>query len=190
MPRNNTANVSVGKGVAGGYFYTAPVGTTLPTDYSSDLNDAFVNAGFLTDEGFTASTDADNETFQDLNGDTIESANSSVEHTLGLQFAEMNEQSLKEVVGQSNVTVASGMITVTRNSTQMSARALVLELVLKDGRRWRRVVPNAKVTSWDDMTIAASELVTMPVTYSLSPDAAGNYYYDYIQEVVSPSESE
>lgn len=29
---NNTANVSVGKGKSGGYFFLAPAGTTLPTD--------------------------------------------------------------------------------------------------------------------------------------------------------------
>ena len=35
---NNQANVSAGKGVKGGYIFSAPVGTALPTDIKSKLD--------------------------------------------------------------------------------------------------------------------------------------------------------
>ncbi len=182
MAQNNTANVSTGKGVAGGYFFTAPVGTTLPTNYTSTLDSAFVNCGFLTDEGITSSMDASADNFTDLNGDDIATANSSRTRTLGLQFAEMNEASLKEVFGQSNVTTADNMITVKHNNTEMPERSIVLELVLRDSRRWRRVIPKAKVTSWEDMSIVSTSLVTLPVSYTMYSDSSGEFIYDYIQQ--------
>ena len=38
---NNVNNVSSAKGVAGGYIFSAPVGTTLPTDIKTTLDPAF-----------------------------------------------------------------------------------------------------------------------------------------------------
>lgn len=178
---NSTANVSVGKGVAGGYFFTAPEGTTLPTDYSTALDNAFVNCGYLTDEGAVFSVDSSSTNFLDLNGDTIASSTGSRTRTVNVVFAETNVNSLKEVYGQSNVTATTTAITVNHNGTEMGRRSLVFELVLRDGRRWRRVIPSAQVTEWDDMTVLYSELVNYPVTYTMYKDAAGNDMYDYIQ---------
>lgn len=182
MAQNDTANVSVGKGVVGGYLFAAPVGTELPTDYSSALDAAFQNCGFLSDEGVTFTQDASNDTFHDLNGDVVLTAASSIEHSLAVQFIEVNEVSLKEVFGQENVAVADdGALTVSHKNTEMERRSLVGEFVLRDGRRFRKVIPNAQVTSWEDMTIVSSELYMLPVTYTEYPDENGAYEIDYIQ---------
>ena len=180
---NNTANVSVGKGVAGGYFFTAPAGTTLPTDYTTALDNAFVNCGYLTDEGAVFAIDASSDNFYDLNGDTIATSAGSRTRTVNLVFAETKPDSLKEVYGQDNVTVddTTNTITVTHNGRDMGLRSLVFELVLRDGKKWRRVIPSAQVTEWDDMTVLYSELINYPVTYTMYKDAAGNDMYDYIQ---------
>lgn len=187
MANNNTANVSVGKGVVGGYFFTAATSATLPTDYTTALS-GFTNIGFITDEGIEAAKDAEQTDFKDLNGDVIASEASSITRTIDLNFAEMNADSLKEVFGQSNVTSASGKITVKHNNKAMPERAIVMELVLRDGRKWRRVIPRAKVTSWESMTVAATDLVTMGVTYTMFPNSSGDYMYDYIQETASVSQ--
>lgn len=39
--KNNVDNVSSAKGVKGGYIFTAPVGTALPTDYTTALPEAW-----------------------------------------------------------------------------------------------------------------------------------------------------
>ena len=186
MAQNNTANVSVGKGVAGGYFYTAPIGTALPTDWSSPLV-GFNNCGFLTDEGITAATEADSETYKDMNGDDILTASSGRTRTIGLQFAEMNPDSLREVYGDDNVTVgANGTTTVHHNNTEMPHKSIVMELVLRDGRRWRRVIEDAQVTEWDDVTITSSELVALGVTYTISIASTTN---DFITDYIEPASS-
>lgn len=183
MAQNDTANVSVGKGVAGGYFYTAPIGTALPSDYESAIT-GFENCGFITDEGITASTENSSETYKDLNGDDILTASSGRTRTIGLQFAEMNPQSLAEVFGSDNVSVdVDGSITVHHNNNEMPHRSIVMELVLRDGRKWRRVIEDAQVTDWDDMTVASSELLALGVTYTLS---LGNMTKDFIIDYIEP----
>lgn len=181
---NNKQNVSVGKGVVGGYLFAAPFGTALPTTYSANLNAAFVNLGYVTDEGAVFATDAENNVFRDLNGDTIYTASSGITRTLQVNLAETNVDSLKEVYGQGNVTEASGVITVNHTNDEMPHRSLVLELVLRDGKRWRRVIEDAQVTSWEDLTVLYSELVNYGITYTLNGDTP---IHDYIQGAATQS---
>lgn len=180
---NNTQNVSVGKGVVGGYLFSAPAGTTLPTDYSTALANTFVNLGYVTDDGATFSTEADATTFKDLNGTDILTSASSRTRTLNVQLAEVKADVLKEVFGQSAVTVAAGGdITITHSNDDMPHRVVVMELVLRNGRKWRRILPDAQVTDWGDLTVLYSDLVTFEITFTLNGD---NPIIDYIQAPVA-----
>lgn len=183
---NNTKNVSVGKGVVGGYLYAAPASATAPTDYSTALANTFVNLGYVTDDGATFSTDAESNTFKDLNGTDILTSAGGRTRTLNVQLAEVKADVLKEVFGQSAVTIATGNsagdITVTHNNNDMPHRMLVMELVLRDGRKWRRVIKDAQVTEWGDLTVLYSDLVTFDITFTLNGD---NPIVDYIQAPVA-----
>lgn len=177
---NNTANVSTTKGVVGGYFFVAPVGTALPTDNTTALNAAFVNVGYISDEGVVHSKSATTTDFHDMNMDTVESASSEITRTMTQKFIEVNEVALKEAKGQSNVTSANSMMTVKDTNDDMPYRSIVQELVLKGGRKWRRVIPNAKVTDWGDETDLSTELAGFELTYTKYADSTGCYQYDYI----------
>ena len=103
-----------------------------------------------------------------------------------MQLAEVKADVLKEVFGQSAVTIATGNsagdITVTHNNNDMPHRMLVMELVLRDGRKWRRVIKDAQVTEWGDLTVLYSDLVTFDITFTLNGD---NPIVDYIQAPVA-----
>ena len=47
MTNNNTANVAAGKPKVNGAIFVAPVGSTLPTDASTELKEAYKNLGFI-----------------------------------------------------------------------------------------------------------------------------------------------
>lgn len=179
---NNKDNVTVGKGVVGGYLFSAPAGTTLPTNYSSTLNAAFVNLGYVSDEGAVFSIDSDSNTFKDLNGTDIATSSGGSTRTLQVNLVETKADVLKEVYGQDNVTEEGGVITVNHTNADMPHRALVLELVLRDGKKWRRVIEDAQVTEWEDLTILYSELVSYGITYTLNGDTP---IHDYIQAEVA-----
>ena len=180
MANNNTANVSAGKGVVGGYFFSAPITTTPPTGNTSSLGSAFVNLGFISEDGVNEDISKDNEKFKDINGDVVATASSSREETIKVTLIEVKADALKEQYGHDNVTDASGLLTVKHNAKEADSRVYVLELLLKDNRKWRQVIPNGKVTDVGSLSIGAGKLVGREVTILASPDANGDSVIDYI----------
>ena len=178
---NNAENVSVGKGVAGGYMFVAPLGTALPTDNTTDLNAAFLNMGYLGDDGITFADSADTETFQDMNGDTIETSSGAVEKTFTVVLREIKKDTLAITRGTENVSDTAGMIKAYDKGPSSEAHSVVFELLLKNGRKWRRVGEQVKLGELGDMTVVYSDLVGREITMSVSlGSTTGSYWVDYI----------
>lgn len=181
MASNNTDNVSYGKGVSGGYFFLAPAGTTLPTDNTTALGSEFENVGYLGDDGIVFTDESDSDTAYDLNGDAIATSSGSIEKTFTVVFREIKAETLKVMMGDDNVTDSNGTITAYDKGPNSSTYVAVFELLLKDDRKWRRVVPNCQVGELGDMTFSYSELVGREVTMTALKDSStGAYYIDYI----------
>lgn len=186
---NNQANVSSAKGVKGGYIFSAPVGTPLPTDLKTTLNTSFRCLGFISEDGYVEGTDGDSDDIVDMNGDIMDSTYSKSVETAQLTLAEIKASTLKRQYGDANVTDANGIITVKHNSNSHDTFSYVLELVLKNGRRWRKVVPRGQSSELDELTIANSELCQRALTMKYLTDEHGNTCYDYIEstETANPS---
>lgn len=178
---NNTANVSAGKGVKGGYIFSAPVGTVLPTDLDTKLDNAFKVLGFISEDGITISVEEDSSDLVDMNGDVMDSTYSNRAETLAFTLAEIKAGTFKAEHGSLNVTDENGLITIKHNGDNHDSNSYVFELLLKDGRRWRMVVPNAKLSELGDLTISSSELCQREITIKCAVDTAGNTIYDYIE---------
>lgn len=181
---NNTANVSAGKGLAGGYFFSAPIGTEAPTDIETPLDGAFENIGFVSEDGIVFSTESDTEDLVDMNGDTMDTTRSTYSETYTVTFAEVNPAAQKILYGDANVketgTPGDGEMTVHVKGDDAPHRINVFEGVLKNGRRWRRVIHDTKVNEMGDLTVASSELFGREATFGAFKDGAtGDYYTDY-----------
>lgn len=178
---NNTENVSVGKGVSGGYMFAAPLGSTLPTDNSTALDAAFLNIGYLGEDGISFADSSDTTNHFDMNGDTVEISNGSIEKSFTVTPLEIKKDQLALLYGTANVTDANGVITVHDKGPSDAQWVVVFELLLKNGRKWRRIVPTCKLGELGDMTVNFSDLVGREVTMSALKDATtGDYYIDYI----------
>ena len=185
---NDSSEVSGVKGVEGGYAFSAPTGTTLPTDNTTALASAFDNIGYISDGGIVESEEESSNDVVDMNGDVVAVLNASQKETIKITLISLNVRTLKEYYGHSNVTATSSLISVTHNTTPRSSRSYVFELLLKDGRKWRKVVPNGKVTSVSDLTLASGQVFGREITITCSPDSSGNRQYDYI-DAAAPSAS-
>lgn len=178
---NSTDNVSSAKGVRGGYIFSAPVGTALPTDYSSPRDEAFKVLGFISSDGYTETVDSDSEDITDMNGDLMDSPQTSRVESGQLTLAEIKAETLKVQYGEDNVTDTGGVIAVKHNGDSTTTRSYILELVLKNGRRWRKVIPMGQSADLDDLTIAVGELCARALTIKYLTDAEGNTCYDYFE---------
>lgn len=178
---NNAANVSAGKGVKGGYIFSAPVGTDLPTDIETELDTAFKVLGFISEDGYVETVEEDSNDIVDMNGDLMDSSNSNRVESAQFTLAEIKAETLKRQYGENNVIDANGIITVKHNSDSHPVFSYVLELALKNNRRWRKVIPQGQSSELDDLNILSSELCQRALTMKYLTDENGNTCYDYYE---------
>ena len=178
---NSTDNVSSTKGVRGGYIFVAPTGTALPTDYSTALPTAYKCLGFISEDGYVETVDSDSEDLVDMNGDLMDSPQTSRVESAQLTLAEIKAMTLKLMYGDENVTDKAGVITVKHNGNSNGTWAVVLDLLLKNNSKWRKVVPLFQCSELDDLTLAVGELAARALTAKYLTDGDGNTCYDYIQ---------
>lgn len=183
---NDTKDVSNAKGVLGGYGYSAVVGSEVGTQqdpFAALDTSTFGNMGFISEDGIEEEIDADTEEIKDMNGDVIFVAKSSETETLVLTLVSVTEQSLGEWYGVDNVdTSNAGYIAIEHIAKNREARTYVFELLLKDGRKWRKHVPNGVVSEVGSIVYGSGEVVGREITITCMPDASGVRMYDYIEK--------
>lgn len=178
---NNATNVSAGKPKIGGAIYTAPVGTTLPTDAATALDAAFVGLGYVSEDGLTNDNSPESDSVKAWGGDTVLALQTDRPDTFGFTLLEvMSVDVLKVVYGDDNVIDNNGAITVKATPEALTERAYVIDMVLKGGRAKRIVIPAGTVTSVGTITYSDSAAIGYELTIADVPDAQGVYHYEYI----------
>lgn len=182
MPTNVTAtNVSTGKPKVGGAIFNAPIGTTLPTDATSDLAAAFVCVGHISEDG------VDNE--QELTTNDIKAWGGTIVMTALTEFKDnfkfnmiesKNPNALKAYYGESKVTVAgNGAVTVDVGAYEMPERVWVIETALRSGVKRRLVIPSGQVTAREAINYKDDDPIAYGVTVTATADANGSTHKEY-----------
>lgn len=178
---NTIANVTTGKPKVGGAIYRAPLATTLPTDATGSLNAAFKSLGYCSEDGVTSSTERSFSSVKAWGGDTVLSMQTDYEETFTFTLIEaLNEDVLKTVYGDANVTASSGSITITSNSKEIEASSWVAEMIMTGNKACRVVIPHGKITSIGEVAYRDNEAVGYELTVTALPDSNGNTHYTYI----------
>lgn len=186
MAANNKANVSTTSGVKGGYFLSAPLGTTdIPTatNYKTWApTAAWENQGYVVEDGFTESVSRDgSEDLRDINLDVVDTTDGSYTETLNIGLMEVAKNPLATIYGHQNVTDADGVITVDHNwGKSAETRMYVLLLLLKNGRKWVKYIPSGKVTEIDDLTGNKTTVAQRGITLTYITDEDGSGCKDFI----------
>lgn len=103
---NNKDNITIGLPKPGGAVYWAPLGTTLPVNASDSLDEAFVNLGYISDEGLTTSTEESVDKIRAWGRDVVMISSTEYSETFALNFLEtIRESVLQFIKGTQNVTI-------------------------------------------------------------------------------------
>ena len=183
MADNNAQNVSVGKPKAGGAVFVAPIGTAIPTDGTTALAAAFVNVGYISEDGVTNEIETDTEEIKAWGGDIVLNPQTSRAERFTFTMIETNEQSLKLAFGDSNVTVKDGGFAVVHNGKDREEHVMVIETLIGANRVKRQVVPRGKVTEMGEIVYKDDEVLGYETTVSALIDESGNTAYEYIATI-------
>ncbi|WP_461223842.1 phage tail tube protein [Lacticaseibacillus suihuaensis] len=189
----DTNNVSTAKPKVGGAIYSAPAGTTLPTDAIAALSSEFKSLGYVSDDGLTNKNTPSSDKIAAWGGDTVAvvQKEKTDEFTYTLIEA-LNIDVLKEVYGEGNVTgTLDTGIKIKANATELPAHVLVVDMILKQGNLKRIVIPAGQVSELGEVKYGDEDAVGYETTLTALPDASGNSHYEYINKpgAAAPTET-
>jgi hypothetical protein len=176
-----------------GTFYRAPLGTALPATAVTTLNAAFVDHGWLGEEGITNAQTRDTTKHKSFGGDTVKVTQDNYEETIQVTLLESNPDTLATVFGDDSVTVdeVSGhrTIRVDHTSAMLPRSSFVVRVI--DGEKTRLIViPEGQVTEVDDIVHVHSDLLAYTITIDVFKPAGGDAaVYELIDEPDVPAGS-
>lgn len=183
----NTDNTSVGKPAVGGAISVAPVGTPLPASATEQLNSAFQNLGYISEDGLVNNNTAESDKIKAWGGDTVIVLQTSKEDTYQFTLIEILSLAvLKFVYGDDNVTgtLDSG-IKVKANNAEAEERSIVIDMMLKGNVAKRIVIAKGKISEVGEITYADEDAIGYQTTVTCLPDDEGNTHIEYIKKLQS-----
>lgn len=177
-------NVTAAKPKIGGSVHVATIGTALPTDATSKLNEAFKDLGYISEDGVKNNNSPSTEQIKAWGGDVVLNTQTEKKDTVQFKLIEgLNVEVLKAVYGDGNVEgdLDTG-ITIKANSGEIEDKSYVIDMVLKGGVLKRIVIPQASLTELGEITYKSSEPVGYEVTLAALPDSEGETHYEYLKK--------
>ena len=186
---STVTNVSVGKPKIGGAIFRAPLGTTLPTDAVTALGNAFVEMGYVSEDGVTNSNSPSSDAIKAWGGDKVLDVTSDKPDEWKLTLIEaLNVDVLKAIYGSQNVTgtLRDGII-VRANSDPNEAACWVIDMIQRNNTMKRVVIPVGTITNLEDISYKDAEAVAYGITISASPGGA-SFDYDTHKEYIAAAQ--
>lgn len=168
----------------------APIGTALPTDAVTALNNAFTACGYVSEDGLTLTADYSTTDIKDWSKSTVRTILDEFTGEVTFAFIQTDYESLCAIFGSDNVTKTDATTThgeqITVKLGAHMAPAACYAFNMKDGdARVRIVLPNAQPVLDGDLTFVAGEAITWSVKLSCGADANGESIYIYTDDGVT-----
>jgi len=163
-----------------GAIYAAPLGSTAPTDATSALAAAYLDMGYISEDGIEEAWDDSVSRFVAWQSATvIRSAVTDSVGTLKLTMLETKKTTLEAFYRGSTITTPSaGNYKLAIKPLVSAPKAWVFDVV--DGARLiRTYIGNGEITERGSVMWANGEMAMYPVTLTFYPDANGDLAVKY-----------
>lgn len=180
----DTKKVTFGKPKVGGAIFAAPVGTALPKNATDELDVAFKNLGYVSEDGLTNENSMETDKIKAWGGDVVLSVLTGKEDNFSFKLIEaLNVEVLKFIYGEDNVegNVATG-VTLRANSKPLENTSLVIEMILQNTIK-RIVIPNGTISELGEIAYVDEDAVGYEVTLSALPDENGDTHIEYFKSI-------
>ncbi len=166
----------------GAAVYAAPLGTTLPTNATAALNNAFVDLGWVSEDGVTNTISRETTKHKAWGGETVKVTQDNYTETVQLTLLESSAEVLGVVYGSDNVTESGSTITVEHSRLMLEHQSFVIDFIDGD-RAGRIVIRDGQVTELGDVMYVHKDLTRYEITIDVfKPENADNAvvtYFDY-----------
>lgn len=164
----------------GAAVYAAPLGTALPTSATATLNAAFVDLGWVSEDGVTNSISRETTKHRAWGGEVVKVTQDNYTETVKFTLLESSAAVLSVVYGDDNVTEAGDVITVEHSRLQLERQSFVIDFI--DGSRAGRIViREGQVTEVGDIMYVHKDLTRYELTVDVfKPDNANNAVVQYL----------
>ena len=178
-------NVTAGKPRSGGAVFSAPAGTTLPTDAvtaMATISELYKDLGYVSEDGLTESISIATTAIKEWGGSIVLITQDEKTATFKFKLIEyLNPDVQKFVNGDNNVTGAMQTgLKISVTDTDADERVLVFWQILRGGIPLRIVVPRCKITAIGDIVYKGNAAVAYDLTVQAIKNDAGQYYDKHI----------
>lgn len=187
----NSKNVFVGAPdqATTGAILTGPETDVIPETIDDFVFTGLDDSGYIGEDGVTITPTESTESIRDWSLKTIRKVLTEFDATLAWAHLALDEFSLKNYMGDDNVEVTAATATkgtLTRAAIAGEVRPVkAWYMKIKDGNRRALVfVPHGQVTERGEIALLASAGITLPVTLTTYPDAAGKSIYIFLDDGV------
>lgn len=188
-------NVYAAEPLVAGTCFVAPLGSTAPTKTDWDLEDygldaAFVDLGYISDEGYTETKDVSLDDKRAFGGGVVKVLQTDVTWTYKFTFLEsLNANVLRAVYGSDNVTVSAAdatygtRIEIKKTNLKLPHQMWVIDTMDSElGAYYRSFLPDAQIVDIDDVSITHSDVVMYGVTLRAFEDDNGVSIYTWTSD--------
>lgn len=168
---NNKDNITIGLPKPGGAIYWAPLGTALPTNAKDSLSEAFVNLGYVTEDGVTINTAEETNEINAWGPETVMISQSNYGKTATFNLLEVCRLSvLQFIYGKDNVKAnEDGSLEWSDTGAQLPRGVLVIDTLQNNGgdtpRIHRQILGDCQfIDRSGDQTYNNSDAVSYPIS--------------------------